>query len=446
MKIALLGYGKQNHSAYDYWNKPENEITICAKFRPPDLPSNVKTQLAGAYLDDLHKFDLLVRTPILHPKEILQNNDLHPQVMNKVTTVTNEFFRVCPAPIIGVTGTKGKGTTSSLIAEILKHAGRRVHLGGNIGIPPLDLLKNNIQPDDIVVLELASFQLIDLKYSPHIAVCLMVEPEHLDWHTDMKEYIDSKRQLFMHQQTNDLTVFNVDSLYSEEIADGSPGIKLTYQVPPEGKDPDETQGAYVKDDHIYMFDEKICHIGDVALLGRHNLENVCAAIAATWELIGQNKEIIKEVVKSFVGLPHRIELVREVNKVRYYNDSFASAPAATIAALKAVKGPKVMIIGGLDRGLDFSELAEVAVEHQKDIRKVILIGESKKRIADTLQKYHFTNFGVLEVQDMPTIVATAQTLAQPGDAIVLSPGCASFDMFKNFEDRGDKFKAAVNAL
>lgn len=446
MKIAILGYGLQGHSAYEYWNKPENHITICNEQVPENVPEGVDTKLDGAYLSDLQEFDLIVRSPIIHPSHIMQENQLHPEVMQKVTTNTNEFFRVCPAPIIGVTGTKGKGTTSTLIANILAKSGRRVHLGGNIGTPPLDLLKNNIQPDDIVILELANFQLIDLRYSPHIAICLMVTPEHLDWHKDMYEYVEAKKQLFKHQSSRDLTVYNADNLYSEEIADVSPSIKLTYQVPAIDVEPDETEGAYVKGDHIYMYDQKVCHVHDVALLGRHNLENVCAAIAATWDLIGGNTAVIKDVVRTFAGLPHRIEFVREVNKIKYFNDSFASAQGATIAAINAVKGPKIVIVGGFNRGLDYNELAATITQHHDDIRKVLLIGETKGKIADALNIYKHTNYQVLEAKDMPTIVATAQSLAKPGDSVVLSPGCASFDMFKNFEDRGNQFKTVVSKL
>jgi UDP-N-acetylmuramoylalanine--D-glutamate ligase len=446
MKIAIVGFGLQGRSAFDYWNTPDNSITICDKFLPKDLPAGVSTKADGDYLSDLHEFDLIVRTPSLHPKEILETNDLHPEVMNKVTTVTNEFFKVCPCPIIGVTGTKGKGTTSSLITMILQQAGRRVHLGGNIGTPPLDLLKNNIQPDDLVVLELANFQLIDLRFSPHIAVSLMVSPEHLDWHSSMEEYIKAKQQLFVHQNPQDLTIYNSNNLYSEEIADVSPATKIAYAVPPQGEDPDSEQGAYVKGSHIYMNGEKICSVHDTQLLGRHNLENICAAVAATWDITAHNKHAIETAIKSFKGLPHRLEPVTTKNKVTFYNDSFAANPSATIAAINAITGRKIMIIGGFERGINVSDLCAEIKNHEANIKMIVLMGESAERVANSFKALGINNFSVVSTKSLNDVVATAVKYAQPGDSIVLSPGFPSFDMFKNFEDRGNQYKAIVKAL
>ena len=213
MKIAILGFAGQGQSSYDYWNKKGNQITVCDQSPEVELPKDVTARLGRDYLRNLDDFDLLVRTPALHPRHIVAENS--PKILDKVTSNTNEFFKVCPTKnIIGVTGTKGKGTTSTLIAKILQKAEHTVHLGGNIGTPPLDILKD-IKKDDWVVLELANFQLIDLKYSPHIGVCLMVEPEHMDWHTDYEEYVAAKQQLFMNQTKTDKAIYyakNKDSL------------------------------------------------------------------------------------------------------------------------------------------------------------------------------------------------------------------------------------------
>lgn len=445
-RIAILGYGDQGRSAYEYWNKPGNTVTICDQNILDKIPNGVKTQFGADYLLDLNKYDLLIRSPALHPSQILQANPEHPEVLNKITTNTNEFFKVCPAPIIGVTGTKGKGTTSTLIAKILENAGYKVHLGGNIGIPPLDLLKNKVDPKDIVVLELANFQLIDLHYSPHIAVCLMVTNEHLDWHKDMYEYIQAKQQLFVHQQHSDLTVYNSDNLYSEEIAGASLAqYKLPYDVPPEGSEPTETRGAYVDGDAIKMMGETVCHVDDVALLGRHNLENICAAIAATWDLVKHKKHTIKKTIKNFAGLPHRLEIVKRVNGVWYINDSFASNVGATIAAIDAIQKQKVMLIGGYERGLDISDLTNKLTKDQT-IRKVLLFGQSKDRVAKEFKDAGFNNFVVSSATDISGLIKEAQKYAEKDDAIVLSPGFASFDMFKNFEDRGLQFKEYLKPL
>jgi len=271
MKIAILGYGSQGKSAYNYWQKG-NDITICDSNPDIQLPSRVEYQLGPDYLENLERYDLIIRSPSIHPRDIVAaNND---RITRKITTVTEEFFRNCPAKIIGVTGTKGKGTTSTLITKILETAGKTVHLGGNIGIPPLDMLKNEIKSTDIVVLELANFQLIDLGVSPSIAVCLMIAPEHLDWHKDIDEYISAKQNLFRHQKSEDLAIYNRQNDLSTVVAEVSPALKMSYAVPPIDSEPADRNGTYVLGDWIYVDDEKICAVDDVALLGRHNLENV----------------------------------------------------------------------------------------------------------------------------------------------------------------------------
>ena len=445
MNIAILGYGEQGRSAYEYWNRPENTITICDQNLISNLPPDAKSNLGDDYLNNMDSYDLIVRSPSIHPKNIIDANPGHPDILNKVTTVTNEFFNVCPAPIIGVTGTKGKGTTSTLIAKLIEAVGHKVHLGGNIGTPPLDLLKNKITPDDWVVLELANFQLIDLKKSPPIAVCLMVAPEHLDWHQDIYEYMNAKKQLFIHQGENSLAVYNSRNAYSEEIATVSQGQKIVYEVPPLNEEPQDTRGVYVQGNHIIAFDEHVCNVDDIALLGRHNVENVCAAIAAAWEIVKHNHHVIKKVIKNFAGLPHRIEVVKKVNDIWYINDSFASNPGATIAAIDSIIQPKILIVGGFDRNLDMTELVSKILD-SKGIRRVVLIGASSRRVAKLFSAAGFSGYSMSDAHDMAGIIKAAQTYAQKGDAILFSPGFPSFDMFKNFEDRGIQFKQMVKQL
>ena len=446
MKIAILGYGKQGASAYHYFNRNDNQITVCDGGNGENIPKNISKRLGANYLVDLHEFDIIVRSPSIHPNQIRTANPDHPEVMEKVTSNTNEFFKVCPAPIIGVTGTKGKGTTSTLIYEILKAAGYRAHLGGNIGIPPLDMLKENIKQNDIVVLELANFQLIDLKYSPKTSVCLGVYPEHLDWHKDIYEYIHAKQQMFAHQTHEDIAIYNARNEFSEEVASASHGKKLAFEVPDYGQPPTLNADVYVDREKIMFGDTVVCSINDVALIGWHNLQNVCAAIAATWYLIKQDKKVIKQVLSSIAGLPNRLEPVRELNGIAYINDSFSSGPESTIAAITAVTKPKVLIIGGKDRMLDLSRLCETIKLYEKQIKKIILIGESAERVASNLEAKGFSNFVVSKEKTIKDIVYLANNNAQSGDAIVLSPGFPSFDMFKDFEDRGNQFRAVVKAL
>ncbi len=444
MKIAILGFAGQGQSAYEYWSSPENQITICDANEQTVVPEGVSGRLGPDYLKDLEGFDLLVRTPALHPKDIQDANPDSPNILQKVTTVTNEFFRVSPSKnIIGVTGTKGKGTTSSLITRLLQAAGKTVHLGGNIGIPPLDLLKDGIAEDHWVVLELANFQLIDLGFSPKIGVCLMVVPEHLNWHADMDEYIRAKQGMFKHQTVHDLAIFNRNNAHSKDVVSVSPATKVSYEVPGPGAAPHDSTGAYVKDDIIHMNDTAICHVGDVALLGRHNLENVCAAIAATWELIGQNTELIKKTLEHFTGLEHRLEKVREVNGVTYYDDSFGTTPETAIVAIQAFDQPKVLILGGSDKGATYEELAQVITSH--NVRHVLVIGETSQAIKSALDAAGFSDYSDGGTS-MAEIIEKAATLSQKGDVVLLSTACASFDMFKNYKDRGEQFKSVVKGL
>lgn len=400
-----------------------------------DLPDDAGRKLGPAHLQGLDEFDLIVRSPIVHPSKLVETNGQ--EILKKTTTVTNEFFRACPTKnIIGVTGTKGKGTTSTLIAKLLQQAGKTVHLGGNIGIPPLDLLKDGIRPEDWVVLELANFQLIDLAYSPPIGVCVMVVPEHLDWHPNLEEYFYAKKQLFAHQDSEDTAIYYAKNEYSRDIASGGKGKLLPYYSPP---------GAYIENDDVIIDGQSICSTDEIKMLGKHNWQNICAAVTAVWQ-ISKDVDAMRAVLTTFSNLPFRIELRREVGGVKYYNDSFATGPGATIAAIEAVPETKVLLIGGYERGNDLSELADALINNSDKIRKVIVYGASAQRIADELNKFRFTNFTVEKPKDMQELVGLAQKTAKKGDAVVLSPAFASFDMFKNFEERGIIFNEVVEKL
>lgn len=465
MKIAILGFDRQGRSAYDYWSG-EHDITICDKNDEVAIPENTNSQLGDAYLDNLDDFDVLVRTPGLHPRQIQDANPDTPDILDKVTSVTNEFLRVCPTKnVIGVTGTKGKGTTSTLIANILKSAGKRVHLGGNIGIPPLDLLKGaglindkasealhhasgvsgsareqagtlqSIQPDDWVVLELANYQLIDLHYSPSIGVCLMITPEHLDWHESIDEYLRAKQQLFVHQAPEDIAIYKYGDNRSMQLAVTSLGTHIPYMSGP---------GACVKKDNIVINGKTICKTSDIPLLGEHNQENVCAAVTCVWQ-ITQDVEAIKVGIKTSKSLPHRLELIGEVDGVAFYNDSFATTPESTIAGVRAMTKPIVLILGGSDKGSDFTELASKI--NDSSVKLVIAIGKMGSVISKHLIDAGFNPNAIKEGgSTMSGIVKQAIKLSDSGDAVLLSPACASFDMFKNYEDRGEQFSQAVQAL
>ncbi len=434
MKIAIVGFARDGQAAYEHWNHDDNELTICDQDEKLQVPANANAQLGVDYLKNLGHFDVIVRTAGLPPKLIAEANPDTPDILSKVTGNIDEFFRVSPSKnIIGVTGTKGKGTTSTLIAKMLEAAGKKVHLGGNIGISALELLKNNIQPDDWIVFEQSSFQLIDQQHSPHIAVCLMVESEHMDWHKDLEEYLTAKKQLFAHQTSDDIAIYYAENENSKQIASASPGQKIPYMAEP---------GAFITNDDIAIDQTVIVPTKDLKLLGKHNWQNVCAALTAAWQ-VTQDIPAIQSVLTTFAGLEHRLEFVREVNGAKYYDDSFGTTPETAIVAIEAFDQPKVIILGGSDKGSKYDKLAEAVKAN--NVRQVLTIGDMGPIIAKELQAIGYTNLSE-GGSTMTEIVANAAKTAQPGDVVLLSTGCASFDLFKDYKDRGEQFKAAVLAL
>ncbi len=449
MRVAILAWSDLDQSesiqTYEWFKRQGAEITAYY-WGQPQIPGDVKKMPVevGQEIPGIDEYDLIVRGPAVHPRQI--------KTTKPVTTLTNIFFENCPTKnVIGITGTKGKGTTSTLVTKMLQANGHRVWLGGNIGHPLLNEIQF-IQQDDWVVLEISAAQAIDIKYSPHIAACLMVVPEHLDWHTDLDEYLMAKRQLFAHQAASDLTIYNALNENSIDITKFSTGRRVGYAVPDPGAETQLKDGAYVDGATIYYRQTPVSNTDSVRLRGRHNLENICAAICCVWDITNGNVPAIKEVIHSFHGLEHRIELVRELNGVQYYNDSFSTAPETAIAAIKSFDAPKVLILGGADKQIPFVELANVII--QSDVRQVILIdnsayaaehGDTGPAIEKLLRNREFTNI-TTGLKTMDEIVKAAQQAAQPGDVVLLSTGCASFGMFKNYKERGDQFKQAVNSL
>lgn len=431
MRVAIVGFETEGKSAYAYWREKGAEITICDQDTSKVLPTDVQAKLGENYLQNLDTFDIICRSAGINPNKIYTANPGLDSA--KVTTVINEFLRACPTKnVIGITGTKGKGTTSSLTAKILEAAGKSVFLGGNIGNSPLDFL-GQLSQESWVVLELSSFQLQDLKHSIHIGLCLMVAPEHLNWHEDMDDYEKAKSQLFAHQTSDDIAIYFANNETSHRIVSSSPGAKITYFAEP---------GAYVRDKHIVIDNQQICHVNELQLIGRHNWENVCAAVTAAWQVI-QDVSAIRSALTLFSGLEHRLEFVREVNGIRYYNDSFGTTPETAMVALKAFPEPKVIILGGSDKGASFDELAEAVV--RENVRQVITIGETAPAIEHALENVGFTHFA-RGGQTMDEIVRAAKEAAKKGDAVLLSPACASFGMFSDYKDRGQQFKLAVGVL
>ncbi len=411
MNIAIAGYGIEGKASYEYWDGGEHELTIVDERTGVETPHGAKTILGEGAFRKLQDFDMVVRTASLPPSRIQTNG--------KIWSATNEFFAKCPAQIIGVTGTKGKGTTCSLITSILRAAGKTVHLVGNIGMPALEVLPQ-IRAEDIAVYELSSFQLWDLKKSPHVAVILPIEPDHLDVHASMEEYVNAKSTIARWQTADDFVIFHAGNDFSHQIAASSLAQKIEYP---------------------FAIDE---FISSLQIPGAHNVENATAAIAVA-RIFDINNDMIKRGLANFCGLPHRLELIAEHNSVKWYDDSFSSATPATIVAVQAFEQPKILICGGYDRGLDYSDFAQ-QLSAVSNLKKVLAIGQTGPKIVEALHAAGHENAEFCSEKLMTQIVAKARGYAKPGDVVLLSPGCASFDMFKNFSDRGEQFQIAVRQL
>lgn len=431
MRVAIIGFSIEGVSALRYYQKQGADITICDQDEKKIIPEGVSAHLGEHYLDNLDSFDVIARSAGILPSVILADN---PTIANKITTTIDEFLRVCPTKhVIGITGTKGKGTTSTLTTKMLEAAGKRAFLGGNIGVSPFDFL-DTLTEDDWVVLELSSFQLTDIQRSPHTAVCLMVVPEHLNWHTDMEDYVTAKSNLFKYQTADDIAISFADNETSLKIAHNSPGKQLEYFG---------ATGAHIEDTKIVIEGTTICEISELKLLGEHNWQNVCAAVTAVWQEATQDVAAIRSVLTTFTGLPHRIAFVRELDGITYYDDSFGTTPETAIVAMEAFEQPKVIILGGADKGVPFDDLAKVVVEN--NVRTAVVIGATGPIIADALRAQGFTSI-VEGGTTMQHIVHVAQAHAQKGDVVLLSTGCASFGLFADYKDRGDQFIKEVNAL
>lgn len=457
-KVAVLGVGVEGVSSAKYLVDKGAIVTVLDQKKEKEVEPEtlhelqklqIRTVFGPNYLDELEQYDVVVRSPgIPRSAEGLFALDKEQTIL---TSQTQIFFDACPCPIIGVTGTKGKGTTSSLIYEMLKEQGSDAYLGGNIGMPPFDFL-DRLTDKSWVVLELSSFQLEDITKSPHIGVMLMVTQEHLgadtmgtqNFHATLEDYIEAKRNMLRFQIMSDFAILNRDYPASNESDTVTQG--KVYHVSRERDVHD--QGCFIKDNAVWLRidekDTKIIDIQDIFLPGKHNLENVCAAAMAAI-LAGVSTDTIEKVLKTFKGLEHRLEFVSEVQGVRYYDDSFSTIQETTIAAIKSFNAPEILILGGSSKKSDFTELGKV-IRESKNIKAIIGIGIEWERMKSQFQISNF-KFPIIEgATNMNQIVQAASKIAKPGDVVLLSPACASFDMFKNYKERGEQFKAEVKKL
>lgn len=440
-KIVVLGLGVSNRPLVRLLLQYGCQVVGCDKTPREKLDAEVlelekmgcTLQVGQTYLDNL-KGDLVFRTPGMHPENpalvSLRENGA------EITSEMDVFFALCPCTLIAVTGSDGKTTTTTLISEMLRAEGKTVWLGGNIGTPLLPLCRQ-MQAGDYAVVELSSFQLMDMTHSPHIAVITNLAPNHLDVHKDMQEYIWAKTNVFHFQKSGDILVVNADNSLTAPMKNVGTTRYFSY-----GKNRED--GVYLEENQIYRGNTPVVDKRDIILPGEHNVENYMAAIAALEGLV--SNETIGRVAKTFGGVEHRIELVREKDGVRYYNDSIASSPSRTIAGLKSFPDKVILIAGGYDKHIPYDVLGPVICQR---VKALVVNGATGQAIREAVEQSPEYQPGMPEIYDcgdLETAINRCAEIAKPGDVVLLSPASAAFDQFKNFMERGLYFKKRVKEL
>ena len=442
-KVTVIGIGISNLPLIKYLRALGTDVTACDKRTKQELCDvfdtlnnlGVKLRLGEDYLEDIDA-DVIFKTPGMRfdvPQLV--------RARENGAVVTSEmeiFFDICPCKIIAVTGSDGKTTTTTLINKIMSEAGYKTWLGGNIGNPLLTEV-GKITDSDYAILELSSFQLHTIKKSPHIAVITNITPNHLDMHKDYQEYIDAKKNIMLYQNEDDILIVNAENEVTELIGKEAKGKAIYFSSKKDAP-------VSIKNDAIYFDTDEILKISDIILPGMHNVENYMTAIGAVYGLADKNAII--NVAKSFGGVEHRIELVRELDGVKYYNSSIDSSPNRTKNTLKVFNDKVIMISGGKDKGIPYDEIGPEIIDH---VKTLVLIGATSKAINDALEKAYNERgiepcVKVLYANTYPEAVEFARQEAKPSDVVLLSPASTSFDMFKNFEERGNLFKSIVNSL
>ena len=448
-KIAIIGVGVSNVPLLEYFYNNNVKVTIFDKKTLDKLDEKVLEQikkynidysLGENYLSKLNGFDIIYRSPSCR-------TDLPELVEEKkrgaiITSEIEMLLKLCPGTVIGITGSDGKTTTTSLTYAIIKEKGYDCYLGGNIGIPLFTKL-NEMTPESVVVLELSSFQLMDMDISPKISVITNISPNHLDIHKSYEEYIECKKNIFLHQSSDGILVLNADNEITNKMKTEANGKVVMFS-------------SKEKLDNGVIYDKptiKLCEDGlrrhvidvkNVKLRGVHNYENICAAIAATSSLVDVDTQI--RAISKFSGVEHRLEYIRTINDVQWYNDSIGTSPSRTIAGLNSFDEKIVLIAGGYDKHLDYTPIAKPIVEN---VSALVLVGATSEKIAEAVTtelKAQNKEMPIIKCTTLEETISVAKKIAKPGEVVLFSPASASFDMFKNFAERGDLFKKLVNNI
>lgn len=448
-KIAIIGLGVSNMPLLDYMYDKKANVTIFVEDDENKIDKNILstvnkykcgTSFGKDALSKLKDFDIIFRSPSCLPtrKELMEEK----QRGAIVTTEIEMLMKLAPCKIIGITGSDGKTTTTSLVYSILKKAGYNTYLGGNIGIPIFTKL-DEITPEDIIVLELSSFQLMGMEQSPNIGVITNITPNHLNIHKDYQEYIDAKKNIFKYQKENDIVVLNYDNEITRKcIREANSKVVLF-----SGKE--KLENGFIIDNNTIKQCEDgvrkhILDTSEVLLRGEHNYENIATALAVTKSLV--DIDIAIQAVKEFKAVEHRLEFVKEINGSKWYNDSVSSSPTRTIAGLNSFNEDIVLIAGGYDKNLDYTPIAKPILAK---VKTLILLGQTSGKIFEAVKREEEKERKNIDIHMCETLEETvnlAKKLSKPGEVVLFSPASASFDLFKNFADRGEKFKKLVDQL
>lgn len=448
-KVAVIGIGVSNFPLIDYLYLKKANVTIFDEKEESKINKETmdkikkykfKYSLGKDHLNKLNGFDLIFRSPSCLPTiPELQKEKQRGAI---ITTEIEQLIKMAPCKIIGITGSDGKTTTTTLTHEILKNAGYTTYLGGNIGIPLFTQL-NKIKPKDLIVLELSSFQLMGMEVSPEISAITNITPNHLNIHKDYQEYIDAKKNIFMYQDEKGILVLNADNEITANFKKEANGKVILFSSSKKLEDGFIVEDGIIKEcnDGIrkHIIDTK-----DLKLKGIHNYQNICTALALTKTFVDTEQAL--ETIKNFSGVPHRLELVRTIDEVEWYNDSASTSPTRGISALSAIEKEIVLIAGGADKNLDYTPIAKPII---KKVKKLILIGQTATKIYDAVKKELEKQGRELDIymcENLEQSIQLAKRLSKPGQVVLFSPASTSFDMFKDMYDRGNKFKEEVNKL
>ena len=451
-KVAIIGMGVSNVPLLDYFYDKNAKVTVFDRNTLLDEimekinKYRYEVEIGEDNLSKLQGFDIIFRSPSALPTTLEFVDEV-----NRGAILTSEIemvLKLAPCKIIGITGTEGKTTTTSIVYEIAKKAGYNCFLGGNIGKPIFTQI-DKMKPEDLVILELSSFQLMNMEVSPNISAVTNMFPDHLDKHSSLEEYQQAKKSIFLNQNENDILVLNKDNEITKQFAKEAKGKVIFF-----------SSTKQLRDGYVYDRDDGIikhCINGeckdliskkDIKLRGIHNYENICTALALTESIADEETQI--SAIKEFIGVEHRLEFVKELNGVKYYNDSIGTSPASTIAGLNAFDENIVLLAGGSDKGLDYTEIGETIA---KKVRVLLLTGPTSEKIKNAvLSALAIENSNtqpeirIIPCKNLEEAVQRANKEAKTGEIVLLSPASASFDAFKNFMERGEKFKQFVNEL